>query len=397
MVTQRERMLAVLAGEAVDQIPWAPRLDLWYRAHQKAGTLGQEFAGGTLMDMTDALDWGFHAVVPDFQDLRGRQDDVDRGLGIYNLKGFPYRTVLENVGRDVRVEGDRTMVEYDTPKGKLRTVVLYDEGMRKAGITSTHIEEHAIKTVDDYAALGYIFANARVEENYAGYDEFHEAVGQRGIAVGFVSLSASPMHLLQRELMRLEEFFFQLNDHPDEIRELAEAIEQYWRRMLAVVSDSKAEVIFLGANYDASVTYPPFFAEYIEPWLREYAAVLHGKGKYLLTHTDGENTGLMEHYLAADIDIADSVCPAPMTKMTFRESREALGGKVTIMGGIPSVTLLEEAMSDAAFEKYLDGFFEDMGGGDHLILGVSDTTPPGAKFERLVRIGERAAAFRPGG
>ena len=194
----------------------------------------------------------------------------------------------------------------------------------------------------------------------------------------------------------LEFVLFQMHDHADEMAQLAQAIEQYWRRILDVASNSCAEVIFLGANYDASVTYPPFFAEHIMPWLREYAQVLHAQGKFLLTHTDGENTGLMEHYLAADIDIADSVCPAPMTKMTFREARDALQGKVTIMGGIPSVTLLEDSMSDAEFEKYLDGFFADMGQGDRLILGVSDTTPPAAKFVRLMQVGRRAAAFRPG-
>ena len=389
-------MLAVLAGEPVDRLPWAPRLDLWYKANKKAGTLPQEFAKATLMEITDTLDWGFHAVVPDFRDLRSKEDDVDRALGIYNLHTFPYRTVLENIQRHVTVEGDRTIVEYDTPKGKLRTVVLYDEAMRRAGITVTHIEEHAIKTVADYAPMAHIFAHALVEDNYQGYDEFHETVGDRGLAVGFISLAASPMHLLQRELMRMEDFFFQMHDHADEMAQLAQAIEQYWRRILDVASNSCAEVIFLGANYDASVTYPPFFAEHIMPWLREYAQVLHAQGKYLLTHTDGENTGLMEHYLAADIDIADSVCPAPMTKMTFREARDALQGKVTIMGGIPSVTLLEDSMSDAEFEEYLDGFFADMGQGDRLILGVSDTTPPAAKFERLMQVGRRAAAFRPG-
>ena len=52
-------------------------------------------------------------------------------------------------------------------------------------------------------------------------------------------------------------------------------------------------------------------------------------------------------------------------------------------------------MSDLAFEAYLDDFFSNLGAGDHLILGISDTTPPGAEFERLERIAARARAFGP--
>ena len=33
----------------------------------------------------------------------------------------------------------------------------------------------------------------------------------------------------------------------------------------------------------------------LQPGLAEFAAVLHRQGKYLLTHTDGENQGLLGH------------------------------------------------------------------------------------------------------
>jgi len=65
------------------------------------------------------------------------------------------------------------------------------------------------------------------------------------------------------------------------------------------------------------------------------------------------------------------------------------------MGGIPSVALLANTLSDAEFGRFLDGFFEACGRGGHLILGISDTTPPGADFARLLRIAERVEAFGP--
>ena len=394
-MTPRERMLRAIRGEPTDRIPWAPRLDLWYRANRRAGTLPEKYRNASLPELTDDSGMGFHAVIPNFRDLHSPQDDIDRALGIYNLHVMPCRTVLENVSRKVHVSGDRTFVEYVTPVGSVNTVVLYDETMRRAGITITHVETYAFKGVEDYPPLGYLFENARVEPNAERYEEFAAGVGERGIAVGYLAGAASPMHFIQRELMPLDLFFYETYDHPDELAHLAEQVRTYYDRMLAVAAESPAKVLLLGANYDASVTYPPFFAEHIAPTLRAFADTLHTRGKFLLTHTDGENTGLLEHYVDSHIDVADSICPAPMTKLTFREVRDFFAGRVTIMGGIPSVALLEESMSDAEFEKFLEGFFEDIGRGDHLILGISDTTPPAAHLDRILKIGECVDAFGP--
>jgi hypothetical protein len=123
--------------------------------------------------------------------------------------------------------------------------------------------------------------------------------------------------------------------------------------------------------------------------------MLHVNNKFLLTHTDGENTGLLDCYLESEIDVADSICPAPMTKLTLKEVRDHFRSRITIMGGIPSVCLLRDSMPDGIFEAYLDGFFSDLGSGDHLILGISDTTPPAADFERIKKIGERVRLFGP--
>ncbi|MDY7010974.1 MAG: uroporphyrinogen decarboxylase family protein [Planctomycetota bacterium] len=393
----KQKMLSAIAGRPTGRIPWAPRLDLWYRANKLAGTLPTKYRNASLGDIAEGLQAGMHAIVPDFKGLREPAEEFDRSLGIYNLWCMPCRTVIENVGRTVRTEGDRTFVEYDTPAGKITTVTLYDESMRKAGITITHVEKHAFTGPDDYKAIGFIFENARVEPNYSGYAEYAEQIGRRGLAAAFVSLAASPMHLIQRELMPLDVFFYEMYDHADELAELAEKIGIYWNRLLETVSDCPAELVFLGANYDASVTYPPFFAEHIQPWLKKFAEAMHARGKYLLTHTDGENTGLLDHYVESQIDVADSICPAPMTKLSFRQGREFFDARVTIMGGIPSISLLASSMPDKEFDAFLDGFFEDIGGGDHLILGISDTTPPAADFARLEKISRRVEQFGPVG
>ena len=394
-MTHRERMLATLRGEPTDCIPWAPRLDLWYNAHRRAGTLPAEYANAALCEITDDLGFGFHAIVPAFKDLRSPDDDIHRALGIYNLWTMPCRTRFENVDVRVTRSGDETHTEYRTPAGNLSTTVLYNDAMRDAGISITHVTEYPVKDSRDYAAMEYLFRNAYVDLNEEGYGEYAERVGDRGIAAGFLCSAAGPMHLLQRELMPMELFYYETYDHADELAACAEGIGVYFDRMFDAVARSSADALLLGANYDAGVTYPPFFREHIGPWLKRFARLLHAQGKFLITHTDGETTGLLDCYLESEIDVADSICPAPMTKLTFKEVRDRFAGRISIMGGVPSVSLLRNSMSDREFDAFLDRFFEELDGGDHLILGISDTTPPAADFGRIRRIGDRVRAFGP--
>jgi hypothetical protein len=388
-------MLAVLRGQSIDRIPWVPRLDLWYRAHRRAGTLPPGCADSSLSRMLDDLGFAYHAVIPDFKGLRTPDDEAHRALGIYNLHGMPIRTVFDGIEYRITQDGDRQIVEYDTPAGPLTTVAVYDEAMRKAGVTITHVTRYAFGGPQDYEALCCLFSRARVEANYEACNAFAQRIGERGFVVAYLSSAASPMHLIQRELMPLDVFFYELHDRPEAVRRLAECIGQYWRQMYAVAAEAPAEVFLLGANYHAPIQPPRFFAEHITLWLAEFAGMLHRKGKYLLTHTDGENRGLLGEYLAAGIDIADSVCPCPMTKLSLAETRRALAGRITIMGGFPSIALLTDSMSDGQFDEYLDDFFRQIGRGDRLILGVSDTTPPAADFHRLLRIRDRIEAFGP--
>ncbi len=38
-MTHRERILAAIRGETPDRLPWVPRLEFWYRARIRQGTL----------------------------------------------------------------------------------------------------------------------------------------------------------------------------------------------------------------------------------------------------------------------------------------------------------------------------------------------------------------------
>jgi 5-methyltetrahydrofolate--homocysteine methyltransferase len=211
------------------------------------------------------------------------------------------------------------------------------------------------------------------------------------IAAGGPTLAASPVHQIQKELIDHTQFFYEYNDNPRLIRMLAESIEGYFEKVLAILADCPAEVVLWGANYDDMLTYPPYFEREIQPWLRRVAEELGARGKIVATHTDGENRGLLDLIRDCGCHVAESLTPAPMTKVGIGEYYRRWRDRLTIMGGIPESVLIEETAGEAEFEAYLDELFASVAPGDRLILGTADSTPPDAVFSRLDRIAERVA------
>ena len=58
LMTNRERVLAVLAGEPPDRIPWIARLQLWYNARTAEGTMPERFRGRSLREVEQMVGTG---------------------------------------------------------------------------------------------------------------------------------------------------------------------------------------------------------------------------------------------------------------------------------------------------------------------------------------------------
>jgi 5-methyltetrahydrofolate--homocysteine methyltransferase len=137
------------------------------------------------------------------------------------------------------------------------------------------------------------------------------------------------------------------------------------------------------------LTYPHYFAEAIQPWTRKAADLLGGAGKLVLCHTDGENTGLMDLIRDSGMHVAESITPAPMTRVTIGEYYRRWSPQLTLFGGIPS-TIMLPGTAEADFEAYLDEFFRAVAPGVRMVAGIADE-----RIEREGRLPLQAGAFRP--
>jgi len=391
MMTHRQRILMAMRGEMPDLLPYVPRIDLWYNANSFAGTLPERHKGRTQDEISRAEGWALHKIVPEYLKVRKPEDTLHRGLGIFSLKEHVFRYEFPpDIEVKVKREGDGTSMEYHTPVGIVSTKIVYTEEMRKSGASITWVDERVIKGLEDYRVVGYIFENLKVFPDFDDFVRWKDDIGDDGVAVthGCGLGTASPMHHIQKDLLDATQFYYHYYDYQKEMRQLAEIMENYYEQALKICADSPAEAVLWGANFDDMITYPAYFEEEILPWIRRASDALSAKGKILVCHCDGENAGLMDLLRDSGMHVAEAITPYPMTKVKIEEYYRRWSDKVTIFGGIPEHLLLEETTTDEDFEAYLDDFFKLVAPGRRLIVGIGDTTPAHAVFDRLVRIGE---------
>jgi hypothetical protein len=376
-------MLAAIAGQPVDRIPWIPRLEFWHRARLRNGTLPEGLRSLSRIEIATRLGAGFYHVIPDFTECPSELDMIDRAIGVFRLPVLPYQVTLDRVDRRVLKRGRETIVEYHTPVGRTRTATYFTEEMLDAGASVPWTSEHAIREPHHFDILAYIFENVRVEPQLEGYLALRERVGEHGIATGYICGTACPIHHIMKELMPLDQFFYALHDYPEKVEMLICAMDPFYQRMKDIAAASPAEVIVLGANYDDSITYPAFYRKHILPPLRDYAEVLHRQGRYLMTHTDGESRKLLQAFLDTNFDVADSVCPHPMTSVSIDEFLDAFRGRITVMGGVPAVLLCRDSASFDDLRRFIDTLLARHGRSTRFILGVSDMVTADAEWDRL--------------
>lgn len=393
-MNHRDRMLAAIRGKPTDQIPWAPRMDLWQIAQSSRGTLPERFQGMNTVEIAVELDVACHCVQGDFTQPGGGDPSLV-GIGQGNHKDFAYRVELN----DFPVEFDHatgdSKTRIKTPAGDITTHIFRSLEMARDGISLPYYKSYAIESVRDFEAIAQIFEHLEVIPTPENFDAYKNRLGEQGIAVARGPTGASPLHLMLRDLMAMDQFFYLWHDEQNAMQELSERMTPFYHRVLEVLSESDAEIVFWGANYDQDLTWPPFFEAEIVPWLKTASDKLHSVNKMLLTHTDGENKGILRYYESCGFDIAESVCTQPMTLCSLNEIRQGVGPKATVWGGIPSVTLLDDSMNDKDFNDYMDALFASLGTGERLILGVSDNVPPDANLDRLEDIKRRVEAFGP--
>ena len=184
-MTPRQRLLAVMEGRHPDRIPWSPRLELWYEAHQRWGTLPEKYQGWDLKDIYLDMEMCVQA-----RDLKWQ--------GVY-------RTELRDVDVHRHENALETRTEYVTPVGTVSTLERRSEKLASVGIQGL-IVEHLIKGPDDYAPVEYMVEHTEIIPTYSEYLAYEQEIGEDGIPV--VGVDTDPMAHILEDLVGYNNAFF---------------------------------------------------------------------------------------------------------------------------------------------------------------------------------------------
>ena len=135
-------------------------------------------------------------------------------------------------------EGGRTAIEYLTPRGAVRTVSVYSEEMKKAGISIPWIAEHAIKKREDYDVVACLFENVDLVPHYEEFERLQREVGEDGVMTAYFTGCPSPIHHIQKQFLDATEFYFHYKDYEKEMRRLAESMEPLYDKALQLTAAS---------------------------------------------------------------------------------------------------------------------------------------------------------------
>jgi len=356
MMNYRERILATIRGEPVDHVPWAPRWELWYNAAVRDGRLPEKYQGWHIYDIAR-----------------------DLGMGIKAHYKYIWREVLHDVEVIETQKGDETLIEYVTPVGTVTTIWRRTPELEMQGVQGLRTK-YLIQRPEDYGPVLFMLEHTEIIPEYEKFLAELKLIGDDGCTL--VHTGHCPASWAMLDYLGYEQFYYEMYDHPNLLQQLLDALECIRDQTVQIVADSPAAIASLDGNYDAAMTPPPIFRKYFMPYFKKVIPKLHAAGKFVSTHADGDNRGLLELILESGFDIAEAFTSPPMTEITVRDARQVWGERITIWGGIAS-TLFRLDTSREQFEAQVLDILDSAKSSGHLILGTGDNVPTDGDLDRV--------------
>jgi len=383
-MTGKERILAALAGERPDHVPFVPNIWQWFDVNDFNGTLPEELQGA--QNAVEALKRMGADVFSKF--------DGGEPVPTYHTcgHGVDFEGELPS-GKHLRVSfttfegGTVRRDKIETPFGSLTHTWEYS---RESG--APFEVEHWWKDFErEYPAIRHWLADTdwQVDEKAvrAGLDR----IGSDGTLI--FELLPSPLKQFHWLAGQVNASYF-LADHAREMGALAAIHEQKALEYLEKVVDLPDVWVFeVADNVDSLFYTPAYFREFCVPMLRKQAEMIHARGKYLFIHACGRLKVLAPLLLEACLDCVEGQAVPPLGDWPLHEAR-ALSERLIVCGGMAAPEQeLQGADATDRLDAYVRDTFASMGNKLRFLFGSSCNTSPRAPYKNLLAFRDAAWKF----
>ncbi|MFH1068401.1 MAG: uroporphyrinogen decarboxylase family protein, partial [Candidatus Glassbacteria bacterium] len=215
-----------------------------------------------------------------------------------------------------------------------------------------------------------------------------EAVGEQG--VGDLPVMRSPFGKLVHEYMGFEQVVFALFDHPEVVHDFLAIQREKDLEHVRLAASSPGRIVIISDHADENLIAPPYFRDYCLPFYHQAQEILHGAGKLVSTHWDGNHKALFPFLAGSGFDLLDGCTPAPMNNYEVEELAGALPeGMVTYLG-VPA-SLFCQGLPTQEILEFGERIIEALAG--RVILNVGDILPPNGDIEQVIALGEMVMKY----
>jgi hypothetical protein len=349
----------VLFGRSGGKILWQPRIGCWYYDKRFAGEpLPAPYTGRNLPEIYRLLGCSDHLYDwynPCFERIEDERVRFERK----NLNERERETIIT------------------TPAGAQRAVDRFSPN-------STHLYhlKWEVTTEEELEVAAWREEHATWRWNQEAFDRAQAEVGDLGTPT--IYLPRMNVQSIYLDKMGVENGVYALHDWPDRVEAYFRALEVSDGRLLDVVNASPVNIINMGENVHAGTLSPDLFERYHLPACRRRCEKLHGSGKFVYAHWDGDCRPLLPFARETLLDGIEAITPEPQGDVTLAEVKQALGDDIFLFDGIPAIyfdSTYSEAQLVACVHEIIELF------APKLILGISDELTSTGDIERIRVVG----------
>lgn len=362
-MTNKERILNAIAGREVDRTPFSPFLIFWWESQTAQVRDRGELAMYRQLGADPLIRGHYptHKATDPFRDL------------------FLVDANRKNCEITEKIVGKEKIRRYETKVGTITSKFMFDPNMK-----AWFLVEHPLKKAEDYKTLQYIMENTELILNPEGFNSIVRECGDEVLVAGrLVPDHKTAFQAMVEHWAGTAGFIDMLDEEEDLVEETMDVIRDMNRRSVQLCAQTDAEV-FISFEDSSTTNYSPWmYEEYAVSELNEWCDILHKENKLVIQHACGHIKHLLPAIAKSRIDCLESVTPLPTGNVTMEEVAAALPERISIIGGIDPMMLLNADLE--TLERYVRQLLDTMKGRSY-ILSNSDSCPPGVKLEHLKRL-----------
>lgn len=351
-MTSRERMATMLRGELPDRVPFHPSF-YFDHACLVTGKRFEDFLIDPLLGNPAML-----------------QAALRYGTDTVRINTVPAEEWFRE--KIVREE-DGQLVQLDRQAGKKEGI--YD--VAGGGKFQPFEPPPPVRTRQDVRDIPVLSAKEWVQRgHFRGVRECVDEAHRHGLfAIGFCT--GQTLNFLVDKLGGPEEALLAFYDEPALVHALFEkAVEISIEKAKAYV-EAGVDLIYIGDSYaSGSVISPEVYETFCAPAYRQMAAEVRRLGAFTYKHCCGYYDPLLEYLPSTGIDAMDGIDPT--TGMSVRHTKAVIGDRLTLIGGLSCLTLLQ-GTPEAVYAEATSCIEQGKPGGRYVLgsaCAIPRLTPP---------------------